>query len=47
MHIPLWLIGYSSETGGFKELSALVKTQAQTIESLEARLATLELSTRA
>ena len=37
-HDHLMAVGF----GGLKELSALVKTQAQTIETLEARLAALE-----
>ncbi len=37
-HDHLMAVGF----GGLKELSALVKTQAQTIETLEARLASLE-----
>jgi hypothetical protein len=37
-HDYLMAVGF----GGLKELHALVKTQAQTIESLEARLASLE-----
>jgi hypothetical protein len=39
-HDYLMAVGF----GGLKELSALVKTQAQTIETLEARLAALEQS---